>query len=412
MNNLDLLVKDNNLDNTKINKDIQPDLVVSKNNIDINNKSIDIGLDLLMNNNAKKDTDSISVKSIDSNTLTLNAGDDVKSNISSIDLDTLKPREEINANDIKLNSGGSLNDFFKDDANKNIPSSQPQTQQFSSDEIKQQKRELLFKYERHRKRNSNMDYKNLSMNDSLEEIKLEVDKITHSKKLDASVKFQRKLLMAAVTGVEFLNNRFDPFNIQLDGWSESVNNDLDDYDETFEELYEKYKGSGEIAPELKLMFMLVGSGFMFHLSKTLFKSSLPGMQDIMKDNPDLMKQFMGAAMKGMTNNMMNNNNNNNSGGGGGRLMSGLGNMMGGMNMMAGMNTGMNNNMNNRNPPPQQQNNNMFSNMSSQQPNNDIKKNNNNETRPEMNTPDGNDIEDILAELRKNEKDNGTITLDI
>ena len=37
---------------------------------------------------------------------------------------------------------------------------------------------------------------------------------------------------------------------------------------------------------------------------TLFKSSLPGMQDIMKDNPDLMKQFMGAAVKGMTNNMI------------------------------------------------------------------------------------------------------------
>ena len=33
------------------------------------------------------------------------------------------------------------------------------------------------------------------------------------------------------------------------------------------------------------------------------------MQDIMNDNPDLMNQFMGAAMKGMTNNMMNNNNN-------------------------------------------------------------------------------------------------------
>ena len=28
--------------------------------------------------------------------------------------------------------------------------------------------------------------------------------------------------MAIITGAEFLNNKFDPFDIKLDGWSESV----------------------------------------------------------------------------------------------------------------------------------------------------------------------------------------------
>ena len=37
--------------------------------------------------------------------------------------------------------------------------------------------------------------------------------------------------MAAV-GLEFLNNKFDPFSVNLDGWSESVN-DIFDYDEIF-----------------------------------------------------------------------------------------------------------------------------------------------------------------------------------
>ena len=35
-----------------------------------------------------------------------------------------------------------------------------------------------------------------------------------------SVKFQGKMLMACVSGLEFLNNRFDPFDIKLDGWAE------------------------------------------------------------------------------------------------------------------------------------------------------------------------------------------------
>ena len=103
-------------------------------------------------------------------------------------------------------------------------------------------------------------------------------------------------MMAAITGIEFLNNKFDPFDIKLDGWSESVNESINDYDEVFEELAEKYGGKSEIAPEIKLLMMLGGSAFMFHLTNTLFKSSIPGMDDIMKQNPDLMKQFAKAAV--------------------------------------------------------------------------------------------------------------------
>ena len=32
---------------------------------------------------------------------------------------------------------------------------------------------------------------------------------------------------------QFLNNRFDPFDVKLDGWAEQVNEILDDYDEIF-----------------------------------------------------------------------------------------------------------------------------------------------------------------------------------
>ena len=42
--------------------------------------------------------------------------------------------------------------------------------------------------------------------------------------------------MAAITGLEFLNNKFDPFDLKMDGWAEQVNENLNDYDEIFEEL--------------------------------------------------------------------------------------------------------------------------------------------------------------------------------
>ena len=47
--------------------------------------------------------------------------------------------------------------------------------------------------------------------------------------------------MAAITGVEFLNKKFDPIGAKLDGWSESVMDNITDYEEIFKQLHEKYK---------------------------------------------------------------------------------------------------------------------------------------------------------------------------
>ena len=137
---------------------------------------------------------------------------------------------------------------------------------------------------------------NYNMNSHLDDMRNEYLKLKKQREVDNSIKFQRKVMMAAITGLEFLNNKFDPAGIHLDGWSESVNENIYDYDEVFEELYEKYGGTAEIAPEIKLLMLLGGSAFMFHLTHTMFKTSMPGMNDIMKDNPELMKQFASAAM--------------------------------------------------------------------------------------------------------------------
>jgi hypothetical protein len=57
-----------------------------------------------------------------------------------------------------------------------------------------------------------------------------------------------------------------------------------------------------MAPELRLLMSLAGSAFMFHLTNTMFKSSLPGLDQVMKQNPDLMRQFAGATAKSMADN--------------------------------------------------------------------------------------------------------------
>jgi len=94
-----------------------------------------------------------------------------------------------------------------------------------------------------------------------------------------SVKFQQKLLVAAITGLEFVNKKFDPIGAKLEGWSESIMDNLDDYDSVFTKLHEKYKHRADLPPEIQLLVTLAGSAFMFHMTKSLFSSMMPANEN-------------------------------------------------------------------------------------------------------------------------------------
>lgn len=194
-----------------------------------------------------------------------------------------------------------------DDTESNFSSStmasskQYKPKKMSNEDIIKLKREILYQFDRLERKGFKVP-KKFNMTSDIEEMKQELERIKNDKDVDISVKFQRRMMMALITGSEFVNNKFNPFDFKLDGWSENVNDSIDDYDDIFEQLHNKYKGKSKMPPELKLLFMLGGSAFMFHLSNTMLKSSMPGMDQIMKQNPDLMKQFASATVNTMAQN--------------------------------------------------------------------------------------------------------------
>jgi hypothetical protein len=173
-------------------------------------------------------------------------------------------------------------------------------QQTSFEDLQKAKFELLCKFERLRSKGVRIP-QTYSMSSDYDEMKYEYDRLVHQRKMDNSVKMQRRMLMSFVTGVEYLNNKFDPFDLQLDDWSENVHENADEFDDIFEDLYEKYKDSADMQPELRLLFALSGSAFMYHLQHTMFKSSLPNglSKEVFRQNPDLAKQFQQATMNTM-----------------------------------------------------------------------------------------------------------------
>ena len=174
----------------------------------------------------------------------------------------------------------------------------PNTPRLSPEEMLLEKFKVLRKLEEVERKGVRLT-KKYSMESSLAEMKGEYEMIIAEKERSNSCKFQGRMLMAAITGLEFLNNRFDPFDVKLDGWAEQLNENIGDYDEIFAELHEKYKSKAKMAPELKLLFQLGGSGIMVHMTNTMFKSSMPGMDDIMRQNPELAQQFTQAAVNSM-----------------------------------------------------------------------------------------------------------------
>ena len=168
----------------------------------------------------------------------------------------------------------------------------------SKDEMLREKFKYLRKLEALEKKGVELT-KKYNMDSNLQEMMGEYEMIMEEKTRQNSVKFQGNMMMAIINGIEFLNNRFDPFDVKLDGWGEQINENINDYDEIFGELYEKYKSKATMAPELKLLFQLGGSAMMVHMSNTMFKSAMPGMDDILRQNPDLMRQFQSAAVNSM-----------------------------------------------------------------------------------------------------------------
>lgn len=343
----------------------------SSNNDDIDNSSTNlmndgesnIGLDLLMNSNKVINSDATEENK---NHKEIDLMKDV------IDDENVK-EEKKNSSDIEDDSSDDDDDDDNNsssDSNVNYNYTQKEPEP-SLDDIIEEKKKLLYEFERFKKRGYNFP-KQFSLASSLEEMKYELEKIKKQREIENSVAFSRKMLMAFVTALEFLNNRFDPFELKLDGWSENVHESIGEYDDVFEELHEKYKSTGKVSPEIKLLLTLGGSAFMFHLTNNIFKSAMPQFESAIGSNPDILNNMMNK--KNQNNNPMSSNTPNmgmgNMGmGGGGGLdiggllgmmsnmsqnsqMGGLGNMgnMGNMDNMSAFADNMNGNIDNMDVP--------------------------------------------------------------
>lgn len=180
----------------------------------------------------------------------------------------------------------------------NIPSEKEnRTAGMSDREISRLKRKMLDKLNELVAKNQYKINGHLSMESGFEEIEDEYETALEAKKKRDSVQMQAMWMKSALGTLEYWNGILDPFDINLDGWTDAVWDDIESYEDVFGQLYERYKG-GSIAPELKLLIKLGISASTCHMmNKTIQR--VPGMGDLFRDNPDLMRAYNDAAVKSM-----------------------------------------------------------------------------------------------------------------
>lgn len=139
--------------------------------------------------------------------------------------------------------------------------------------------------------------RSFNMKSPIDDIRFEVQRQQSLIQEEESVKFMRNALITFVHGVEIMNSKFDPIGAKLNGWSNSVMEDIGSYEGIFQRLHEKYRGSVEMAPELELLLTLAQSAFMFHLMETVFKGALPNLGAAISSDPNLVNGLMRATAR-------------------------------------------------------------------------------------------------------------------
>lgn len=120
----------------------------------------------------------------------------------------------------------------------------------------------------------------MSRHSSVEDVRFELRRLEDELVLRQSVKVQRRMLMAAASGLEFVHHK-TPARGKLTGWSESIMASIDDYDDVFDRLHRKHApklgfGKGKrTEPEVELAMMVGYSAFSFALANTMTNLGKP-----------------------------------------------------------------------------------------------------------------------------------------
>lgn len=116
--------------------------------------------------------------------------------------------------------------------------------------------------------------KKMSMSNTLDQLTFEYDKLTYDRRIRDNGEKLKYLTLMGIGGLEFLNNKYDPMGIDLQGWQTSMTfeTNQEKFETQFYNLAEKYDNSfPETGPEITLICLIAASAYGFAKGKEEIK---------------------------------------------------------------------------------------------------------------------------------------------
>lgn len=268
------------------------------------NSEVSLNLTNIINENAlpiHKMINSIE-DNIEQNNTEINSNDNNENDSYDYDYSEYNENESVNETENEsVNDVNDVNDTVNETENKYDEIPRPQNIEVLHAQQLASKRDLVYKIQQLQQRlyDIELNPKNFTTADSLSELQSEYDRLTKIKHQKSTREWYRKILFGVTKGIEWANHKWDPVGLKLDGWSTDVASNIDEFDEIFDELSEKYGGSvtERMAPELRLVLLLLYSGMSYSISQTLVQdhSNRPEFTEIINKDPVLRERFLNAA---------------------------------------------------------------------------------------------------------------------
>ena len=142
--------------------------------------------------------------------------------------------------------------------------------------------------------------RNFDTESTIQEMKDEYEDLVYEQKKKNGISLQKNVLVTVVSLVEMANTRYDPFKLDLKGWSESFHENINSMDEILEELYEKYYDQfmfNQMPVEARLIVTVAFSALSFHFTKAYLTPER--MRNIQKAKDDVQPKTMPAPSTGV-----------------------------------------------------------------------------------------------------------------
>lgn len=138
----------------------------------------------------------------------------------------------------------------------------------------------------------------LTVDSDVEEMRMELKAFEQDETIRTGIMTCRSAIVTFAAGLEVANTRFNPFDLDMNGFSESLFEKIERYDGVFERLVRKYSRRAlNVSPEMQLMMMFAGNAFTFCFTKSMMKSMQPSMTKIAEENPEMVQKMMEGIMR-------------------------------------------------------------------------------------------------------------------